>query len=217
MPVQALLQQTRLRAEARVAHAPPTCTADRSPACRSCRPGAGRRRGAVGARRCRSSCRRRWCRRRTDRRGVEVTVLHDPAPSQVRGGVSVSPTQVARRALGPRAVELALAGAVAEAVGPAAGRRRCRCTGWSGVGAVPAATLRAGARAAAQRARLQVPVQALVQQTPCWQKPEAHSDGRGAGGPGRLERAGASVADVGRDAVGVARCRSSCRRWRCRR
>ena len=55
-----------------------------------------------------------------------VTVRQTPAPSQVRCGVSVDPTQVAGRALRGRRPEAARAGAVAHAVRPARRRRRRR-------------------------------------------------------------------------------------------
>ena len=103
-----------------------------------------------------------------------VTVLHTPAPSQVRFGVSVEPVQVPaahcvpdvqkRHAPAPShipSVPHVVAAVVAHCV--------------AGVGAVPFATLLHVPTLPVIAQDLHVPVHALLQQTPWAQKPELHS------------------------------------------
>jgi hypothetical protein len=103
-----------------------------------------------------------------------VTVLHTPAPSQVRCGVSVDPVQVpgahcvpvAHNRHAPAPLHMPSVPHVVAAV-------VAHCV--AGVGAVPFATLLHVPTLPAIAHDLHVPVQALLQQKPCAQKPEAHS------------------------------------------
>jgi hypothetical protein len=103
-----------------------------------------------------------------------VTVRQTPAPSQVRGGVSVDPLHVAAAHCVPAAQRRhAPAPLHSPSVPHTAADVNAHCV--SGVGAVPLATLLQVPRLPLIAHDLQVPVQAWLQQYPCEQKPESHS------------------------------------------
>jgi hypothetical protein len=103
-----------------------------------------------------------------------VTARHTPAPSHVRCGVSVDPTQVAaahcvvdaQNRHAPAPLHMPSVPHVVDAV-------VAHCV--AGVGAVPFATLLHVPRLPAIAHDLHVPVHAWLQQYPCAQKPESHS------------------------------------------
>ena len=146
-----------------------------------------------------------------------VTVWQTPAPSQVRCGVSVDPTQRAGGALRAVGPEAARAGAVAHAVRARRSSPPSSRTGVAGVGAVPLATLLQVPRLPAIAHDLQVPVHAWLQQIPCAQKPESHSFAIVQAVPIGFSVQMPRVADVGRDAVARRPCRWSCTRSPSRR
>ncbi len=116
----------------------------------------------------------------------EVTVRQTPAPSHVRGGVSVEPTQVPATQVVPFAWSWQ---APAPSHVPVVPQVEAAVTAhWlATAGGSPTATLLQVPLLAASAHDLQSPVQPLEQQTPCWQKPELHSAAVAQGSPsGRL-------------------------------
>jgi hypothetical protein len=103
-----------------------------------------------------------------------VTVRQVPAPSQVRAGVSVVPAQLAAAHCVPAATWRHFP---APSHVPSLPQTFVVVAHWlAGVGAAPAAT---GVQVPVEPVRLhawQVPVQAVLQQTPCAQLPEVHSE-----------------------------------------